>query len=44
VHLLIAAGQIASINYLWACALTGRRDRALNAMAAPKENAHPMRH
>lgn len=30
-HLLIAAGEIASIVYLWACALTGRRGRALNA-------------
>ena len=31
VHLLIAAGEIASIIYLWAWALTGRRGRALNA-------------
>jgi len=31
VHLLIAAGEIASIIYLRACALTGRRGRALNA-------------
>jgi hypothetical protein len=31
VHLLIAAGEIASIISLWAWALTGRRGRALNA-------------
>jgi hypothetical protein len=31
VHLLIAAGEIASIIYLWAWDLTGRRGRALNA-------------
>jgi len=31
VHLLIAAGESASIIYLRACALTGRRGRALNA-------------
>ena len=31
VHLLIAAGETASIIYLWACALTGRRDGSLNA-------------
>jgi len=31
VHLPIAAGEIASIIYLWAWALTGRRGRALNA-------------
>jgi hypothetical protein len=31
VHLLIAAGEIASSIYLWAWALTGRRGRALNA-------------
>lgn len=31
VHLLIAAGEIASIICLWAWALTGRRGRALNA-------------
>ncbi|HZW44356.1 MAG TPA: hypothetical protein VFF32_08205 [Dermatophilaceae bacterium] len=31
VHVLIAAGEIASLIYLWTCALTGRRDRALNA-------------
>ena len=32
VHLLIAAGgEVASIIYLWAWALTGRRGRALNA-------------
>jgi len=30
-HLLIAAGEIASIIYLLAWALTGRRGRALNA-------------
>lgn len=31
VHVLIAAGEIASLIYLWTCALTGRRGRALNA-------------
>ena len=31
VHLLIAAGEIVSIIYLWAWALIGRRGRALNA-------------
>src|SRR5665648_289692 len=31
VHLLIAAGEVASIICLWAWALAGRRDRALNA-------------
>jgi hypothetical protein len=31
VHLLIAAGETASIIYLWAWDLTGRRGRALNA-------------
>ena len=31
VHLLIAAGEIAGIIYLWACALTGRSGRALKA-------------
>ena len=29
--MLIAAGEIASLIYLWTCALTGRRGRALNA-------------
>jgi len=33
-HLLIAAGETASIIYLWACALTGRPGRALNAALA----------
>lgn len=28
--MLIAAGEIASLIYLWTCALTGRRGRALN--------------
>ena len=31
VHVLIAASEIASLIYLWTCALTGRRSRALNA-------------
>ena len=31
VHMLIAAGEIASLIYLWTCALTGRRGRGLNA-------------
>lgn len=30
-HVLIAAGEVASLIYLWTCALTGRRGRALNA-------------
>jgi hypothetical protein len=31
VHVLIAAGEIVSIIYLWAWDLTGHRGRALNA-------------
>jgi hypothetical protein len=31
IHLLIAAGEIASIIYIWAWDLTGRPGRALNA-------------
>jgi hypothetical protein len=31
VHALIAVGEIVSLIYLWTCALTGRRGRALNA-------------
>jgi len=31
VHVLIAAGEIASLICLWTCAITGRRGRALNA-------------
>jgi len=31
VHVLIAGGEIASLIYLWTCALAGRRGRALNA-------------
>jgi hypothetical protein len=29
---LIAAGEIASLIYLWTCALAGRRGRALNVV------------
>jgi hypothetical protein len=41
VHLLIVAGEIASVIYLWAWALTVRRGRALNAapMVLSKEGA-----
>ena len=31
-HVLIAAGEIASLIYLWTCALAGRRGRALNVV------------
>ncbi len=28
-HAVFAVGQLASLGYIWLCALTGRRDRAL---------------
>jgi hypothetical protein len=30
-HALFAVLQLASLGYLWLCAMTGRRDRGLNA-------------
>ena len=33
-HAAIAAGFLAAIGYVWFCALTGRRGRALNAASA----------
>jgi hypothetical protein len=33
-HAVIAAGFLGAIGYVWFCALTGRRDRALNLASA----------
>lgn len=33
-HVLIAAAELSSLGYLWSCAVTGRRDRALWAAVA----------